>query len=53
MILYSEIFDQYTLAKMRQHDPVVVFYRTFFNLIDWNPASLAHQSFPNSSTGPS
>ncbi len=37
MILYSETFDQHTLAKMRQHDPVVVFYRTFFNLIDWSP----------------
>jgi hypothetical protein len=37
MILYSETFDQDTLAKMRQQDPVVVFYRTFFNLIDWSP----------------
>ncbi len=37
MIRYSETFDQGTLAKMRQHDPVVVFYRTFFNLIDWSP----------------
>jgi hypothetical protein len=37
MILYSETFDQDTLAKMCQHDPVVVFYRAFFNLIDWSP----------------
>jgi hypothetical protein len=36
MILYSETFDQETLAKMSQHDPVVVFYRAFFNLIDWS-----------------
>lgn len=37
MILYSERFDQDTLTKMSQHDRVVVFYRTFFNLIDWSP----------------
>ena len=37
MILYSEIFDQDTLANMSQHDPVVVFYRTLFDLIDWSP----------------
>ena len=37
MILYSETFDQDTLAKMCHHDPVVVFYRAFFELIDWSP----------------
>src|SRR5947209_6320030 len=37
MILYSETFDQDILAKMCQYDPVVVFYRTFFDLIDWRP----------------
>ena len=37
MIRYSETFDQETLTKMSHHDPVVVFYRSFFNLIDWSP----------------
>jgi len=37
MILYSETFDQDILTKMCHHDPVVVFYRTFFKLIDWSP----------------
>jgi hypothetical protein len=37
MILYSKTFDQDMLAKMRQHDPVVVFYCAFSELIDGSP----------------
>lgn len=37
MILHSKTFDQDMLAKMRQHDPVVVFYCAFSQLIDQSP----------------
>lgn len=36
MILQSNVFDQQTLAKLRDYDPVVLFYRTFFSFIDWS-----------------
>ena len=43
---YSETFDQDTLTKMREHDPVVVFYRTFFDLIDWSPFTSCSSEAP-------
>ena len=36
MILYSEVFDQPTLARMLEHDAVVRRYRVFFSSINWS-----------------
>jgi hypothetical protein len=35
MIPSSAVFDQTTLARMLEHDPVVQDYQTFFALLDW------------------
>ncbi len=35
MIPHSVLFDQATLARLREHDPVVQYYRAFFALLDW------------------
>jgi hypothetical protein len=42
-IFSLETFDQDTLTKMSQHDPLVVFYRAFFELIGVH-SLLAHRS---------
>jgi hypothetical protein len=36
MIPYSQVFDQQTLTRMLEHDPLVQRYRAFFALFDWN-----------------
>src|SRR3989442_10969466 len=35
MIPSSLVFDQSTLARMLEHDPVVQDYQAFFTLLDW------------------
>ena len=35
MIPYSQVFDQQTLTRMLEHDPLVQRYRTLFALFDW------------------
>ena len=52
IIPYSRTFDQSTLSKLLDHDPVVQRYRAFLALFDWSvvpesplepsPASSAH-----------
>jgi hypothetical protein len=32
----SQIFDQFTLSRMLEHDPLVQRYRAFFALFDWS-----------------
>ena len=32
----SQVFDQLTLERMLEHDPVVQFYQEFFTLLDWS-----------------
>lgn len=39
MIPSSVVFDQPTLARMLEHDPVVCDYRAFFALFDWSQVS--------------
>ena len=36
MIPYSQVFDQQTMTRMLDHDPVVQRYRSFFALFDWS-----------------
>src|SRR6266702_4122920 len=36
MIPYSQVFDQQTMTRMLDHDPVVQRYRRFFALFDWS-----------------
>src|SRR5690242_3226864 len=33
---YSLLFDQQTLHRLREHDPVVQHYRAFLSLFDWS-----------------
>jgi hypothetical protein len=35
MIPYSRVFDQQTLSRLLEHDPLVQRYRAFFALFDW------------------
>ena len=37
MIAPSFVFDQQTLAMLRELDPVVQSYRAFFALLNWTP----------------
>jgi hypothetical protein len=36
IIPFSQVFDQSTLQRMLEHDPVVQFYDEFFALLDWS-----------------
>ncbi len=36
MIPSSAVFDQSTLARMLEHDPVVQNYQAFFVLLEWS-----------------
>ena len=36
MIPASDLFDQFTMAALLEHDPVVQDYRAFFALLDWS-----------------
>ncbi len=36
MIAASAALDQHALGVLRDHDPVVQRYRTFFALLDWD-----------------
>jgi hypothetical protein len=42
MIANSRPLDQYTLDCLREADPVVQHYRTFFALLDWSSLDYQH-----------
>ena len=48
MIPYSQVFDQQTMTRMLDHDPVVQRYRRFFALFDWSvvPPRSADRAWP-------
>jgi len=54
MIPVGAVFDQPTLALLREHDPVVQRYRTFFALLDWSmvPDRLTTRPWPGRAPHP-